>query len=66
MMMTPMELNQKGFKALVDALGYADAIRFLKLYHHGKGDYTEERHQWLDSMTLDDIFADIKERESKL
>jgi hypothetical protein len=27
-MMTPVELNQKGFQALVEALGYADAIRF--------------------------------------
>ncbi len=64
-MMTPMELNEKGFKALVDALGYADAIRFLKLYYHGKGDYTKERDKWLDKISLDDIFADIKERESK-
>ena len=52
-MMTPMELNKKGFKALVDALGYADAIRFLKVYYHGKGDYTKARYQWLDTMSLD-------------
>ena len=64
-MMSPIELNEKGFKALVDALGYADGIRFLKLYYHGHGDYTNERHQWLGKMSLDDIFADIKQRESK-
>ena len=28
--MTPIELNQRGFKALVDALGYVDAVRFPK------------------------------------
>jgi hypothetical protein len=35
-MMTPVELNEKGFQALVNALGYEDTIRFLKLYDHGK------------------------------
>jgi hypothetical protein len=64
-MMTPVELNKKGFQALVNALGYEDAIRFLKLYDHGKGDYTNERYQWLEPLSLEDIFTDIQERESK-
>jgi hypothetical protein len=34
--MTPVELNCKGFQALVDALGYADAIRFIRQYDNGK------------------------------
>jgi hypothetical protein len=46
--MTPIELYRKGFKALVDALGYVDAIRFIRQFDNGSGDYTEERHQWLD------------------
>lgn len=64
-MMTPVELNRKGFKALVDALGYADAIRFIRQYDNGSGDYTKERHQWLDSLTLNDIWADIQQRQSQ-
>ena len=63
-MMTPVELNRKGFKALVDALGYADAIRFIRQYDNGSGDYTKERHQWLDKLTLEDIWADIQQRQS--
>jgi hypothetical protein len=63
-MMTPVELNRKGFKALVDALGYADAIRFIRQYDNGSGDYTKERHQWLDQLTLEDIWADIQKRQS--
>ncbi len=63
-MMTPVELNRKGFKALVDALGYADAIRFIRQFDHGSGDYTKERHQWLDKLTLEDIWADIRQRQS--
>jgi hypothetical protein len=64
-MMTSVELNRKGFKALVDALGYADAIRFIRQYDNGSGDYTKERHQWLDSLTLDDMWADIQQRQSQ-
>ncbi len=63
-MMTPVELNRKGFKALVDALGYADAIRFIRQFDHGSGDYTKERHQWLDKLTLEDIWADVRQRQS--
>ncbi|NDJ19226.1 hypothetical protein [Myxacorys almedinensis] len=61
--MTPVELNQKGFKALVDALGYVDAVRFLKQFDNGSGDYTQERRQWLDHLSLDDIWADLQQRQ---
>ena len=63
-MMTPVELNRKGFKALVNALGYTDAIRFVRQFDNGSGDYTEQRHQWLDKLTLEDIWADIQQRQS--
>jgi hypothetical protein len=58
--MTPIELNQKGFKALVNTLGYVDAVRFLKQFDNGSGDYTQERHQWLDQLSLDDIWKDLQ------
>jgi hypothetical protein len=64
-MMTPVELNRKGFKALVDTLGYADAIRFIRQFDNGSGDYTKERHQWLDKLTLEDFWADIQQRQHK-
>jgi hypothetical protein len=65
-MMTPVELNRKGFKALIDALGYADAIRFIRQFDNGSGNYTEERHQWLDKLTLEDIWADIQQRQNQV
>lgn len=58
--MTPAKLNQKGFRVLVNALGYVDAIRFLKQFDNGSGDYTHERHQWLDQLSLDDIWTDLQ------
>lgn len=62
--MTPTELNQKGFQALVTALGYVDAIRFLKQFDNGQGDYTKERRQWLDHLSLDKIWMDIQQQQS--
>jgi hypothetical protein len=65
--MTPTELTYKGFQALVDALGYVDAVRFIKQFDQavrfikqfdqGHGDYTKDRTQWLDHLTLDEILS---------
>jgi hypothetical protein len=63
--MTISELKRKGFQALVDALGYADAIRFLRQYDSGQGDYTQERHQWLDSLTLEDFKSYVKRKHGQ-
>lgn len=61
--LTPVELRREGFRVLVEALGPADAIRFLQQYDPGQGDYTAERHQWLDRLTLDDLVRGIEEME---
>lgn len=53
--MTAIELQRKVFKALVDALGIVDAMRFIHQYDSGSGDYTKECHQWLDQLTIDDF-----------
>ncbi|MBP0029592.1 hypothetical protein [Roseofilum sp. Guam] len=63
--MTPVELARKGFKVLVDNLGYVDSVKFLRLFDPGHGDYTAERHQWLDEMSMDDILADIHQRQKQ-
>ena len=49
--MTPIELKEKGYQALVTSLGPVDAIRFLQMVGGGIGNYTAERHQKLDSVT---------------
>jgi hypothetical protein len=51
----PSELRARGFRALVDALGWADAVRFLRQLEPGIGNYTEERDTILpdwDARTL--------------
>lgn len=61
--MTPRELNQKGFEVLIAALGYADAVRFIKQFDTGIGDYSNDRDRWLDAFILDDIWADLKQQQ---
>jgi hypothetical protein len=62
--MTPIELNRKGFQALVDSLGYVDAVRFIKQFDNGEGNYTKDRDRWLGDRTLEAIWADLKPQDS--
>ncbi|MEB3214864.1 MAG: hypothetical protein VKN72_01200 [Nostocales cyanobacterium 94392] len=57
---TQQEIMIQGYEALVDSLGVVDAIKFIQYYSPGKGDYTKERHQWLDKKSLDDVLTQIK------
>ena len=55
-----MKLSNKAiYKALVDSLGVVDAIRFIQHFSPGEGNYTEERHQWLQRKSLDDVLENI-------
>ncbi len=58
--MTPIELRQKGYQALVDSLGAIDAILFLQQAGWGVGNYTAEQHQWLFPVTRDEFWQDIQ------
>jgi hypothetical protein len=60
---TPIEVRRDGIRALVEKLGPADAIRFIQSFDPGEGDYTAERHAWLDHLTVDEVIADIERRE---
>lgn len=48
---TAKQLAADGFDALVEKLGMADAIRYVKLNDLGEGDYTRDRHKWLDKLS---------------
>jgi hypothetical protein len=54
-MMTPMQINQAGLAVLARELGPVGLIRFLQQYELGSGDYTTDRHQWLDHLTLEEV-----------
>jgi hypothetical protein len=50
-----VELRRRGFEVLVQALGWVNAVRFLRQYEVGQGDYTHDRDTFLpdgDAETL--------------
>lgn len=58
------EIRQQGYKALIDALGVVGTIKFLQDLEVGYGDYTKERHQYLDHLTFED-FEDFLHRKNQ-
>ncbi|ABI67565.1 hypothetical protein [Syntrophomonas wolfei] len=53
-------IRRMGIEALTEKLGPVGMVEFLRQFDSGYGDYTEERHEWLDSM---DIKTIIKQAE---
>ena len=63
-MKTPMEIRHEGYEALVKALGVVGMLRFMQQFDNGRGNYTEERSQWLDKFTLEDIVAETNRQNA--
>ncbi|GAA6617106.1 hypothetical protein [Scytonema sp. NUACC26] len=57
------EIRQKGYKALINELGVAGTLRFLQQIEAGYGNYTKERHRWLDELTIDDFRNYVKQKK---
>lgn len=60
--MTLNQIRQKGLEVLSRELGPVGMIRFMQQFETGSGDYSLERHEWLDDQTVEDIYKRIKER----
>ncbi len=61
-----IEVNQKAISLLYKELGVVDAVRFLKQFTQGYGNYTEEREILFADKTLEDIVGEIeKKRKTK-
>lgn len=60
--LTPAQLRERGYAALLGKLGPVDFIRFLQQFEPGQGDYTRDRHQWLDGVTPEQINQVIDDR----
>ena len=63
--MTPEQIRQSGMKALRRKLGVVGMVRFLQMFETGQGDYTAERREWLDKMTLEEIYTRIQARRQE-
>ena len=60
------EIRLRGLDALRRELGRAGMIRFLQQFDTGRGDYANERHAWVDRMSLEELLGAAKKpRNSK-
>lgn len=55
------QIRTRGLQALLRELGPVDTARFLRQFEPGKGDYTQERHAWLDGLKLDQVVQAVEE-----
>ncbi|NEP44479.1 MAG: hypothetical protein F6K35_36795, partial [Okeania sp. SIO2H7] len=58
---TQQEIVRQGYQALINSLGVVDSIRFIQYFSQGQGDYTKERHQWLNNTSLEELFQLMKQ-----
>ena len=56
-----IEINQQAISLLYKELGVVDAVRFLKQFTQGYGNYTQEREILFAEKSLDDIGGEIEE-----
>jgi len=58
-------IREEGFRILVNGLGTAGTVNFLRQFESGSGNYTEEREKLLDGVTIDEIADRIQKRKER-
>jgi len=54
------ELRDRGFRALTEALGWVNAVRFLRQYDPGSGNYTQERETLLPALDASTLVQEAR------
>lgn len=57
------EITHEALKVLYKEIGIANTVRFLNQFTTGFGNYTEEREQLFEGLTIDDVIAEIKKNK---
>ncbi|MFM9059263.1 MAG: hypothetical protein ACKOSQ_09085 [Planctomycetaceae bacterium] len=66
MLLDPAELRHRGFDALVDALGWVNAVRFVQQYETSRLDYTAERDRTLPEWDREELVRRLDQVGSEL
>jgi hypothetical protein len=61
--MTLEQIRLSGLAALARELGPVGMIRFLQQFETGSGNYSLERHQWLDQLDVETIVQQIQQSQ---
>jgi hypothetical protein len=59
--MTDEQFECHALAILGRELGADGMARFLRIYRAGSGDYTRDRHLWLEQATIQDIMAEVEQ-----
>lgn len=59
-----VEINRQALHLLYQELGIVNAVRFLRQFTAGLGDYTKERELFFRDLTLEDILREIKAQDT--
>lgn len=59
------QIRITGMEALARELGIVGMIRFLQQFETGHGNYSKDRHQWLDNQNMDSVINRIQERQQQ-
>ncbi|MBV5302796.1 MAG: hypothetical protein JZU70_01125 [Chlorobium sp.] len=58
------EVTNQALHVLTREIGSVDTMRFIGQFSTGTGNYTEERALLFDHLSLDDLFAEIREQQN--
>jgi hypothetical protein len=58
-----IEINQQAIRLLYKELGVVGAVRFLRKFTQGYGNYTQERDAMFADKSLEDIVNEIEKRK---
>jgi hypothetical protein len=61
--MTDEEFERHALFVLRRELGLDGLARFLRVYRAGSGDYTRDRHRWLEGTTIQEIMAEGQRKD---
>jgi hypothetical protein len=54
------DFERRALAILQRELGLDGLARFLRIYRSGSGDYTCDRHRWLEGATIQEIMAEVE------
>jgi hypothetical protein len=60
--MSDEDFERHALAILQCELGLEGLGRFLRVYRAGTGDYTRDRHRWLEGATIQDIMVEVERR----
>jgi hypothetical protein len=62
--MSDEEFERHALELLGRELGADGLARFLRLHRSGAGDYTRDRTEWLNDLTVEQIVRSIQDRRA--